>query len=276
MNFTPEWHALGRESELAAEHLASGVTSLSKSGYSEKGRYTQAFFSLSIGLERIGKLAIIADYAIENAGKFPDNDVLKKTGHDIDVLLNHCEILSLKYSKGDKYAERPSSNIHQGIVQTLTEFAKLSRYYNLDSVTGGKAANWPEPISAWWERVGKPILNKHYTAKQKEKDEALANCCQQLFENNTRVHLYNEQNHKIDNIADLMLRSYTNRIVQKYGRFYTLQIIRWLSYLICHLSHIGAFENNIKSLSGLNERFHIFMNEDAYLKSRKAWSIYKP
>lgn len=148
MNFPPEWHALGREAELAAEQIANGVTSIGKATHSEKGRYTQAFFALSIGLERIGKLAIIADYAIENGGKFPNNDVLKNIGHDIDVLLNHCETLCIKYRNGEEYAERPNSDIHKGIVQTLTEFAKLSRYYNLDSVTGGKAANLPEPIDA--------------------------------------------------------------------------------------------------------------------------------
>ena len=43
MNFSPEWHALGREAELAAEMIASGVTSLGKARFDQDGLYSMAF-----------------------------------------------------------------------------------------------------------------------------------------------------------------------------------------------------------------------------------------
>ena len=47
--FSPEWHALGREAELAGEQLALGVTALGRANHAQQGLYTQAFFALSIG-----------------------------------------------------------------------------------------------------------------------------------------------------------------------------------------------------------------------------------
>jgi hypothetical protein len=167
----PEWHALGREAELSAEQIASGVTALGRASHARKGFYTQAFFGLSIGVERIAKLILLAEYAITTSGEFPTNDILRERfGHDIATLLAHCEPLSMKYRAGKEYANRPLGDIHNGIVLTLTEFGKLSRYYNLDLIVGGKAATQPEPIKVWWERVGRPILSQHYSDREKERD----------------------------------------------------------------------------------------------------------
>lgn len=44
--------------------------------------------------------------------------------------------------------QRPKDTVQQGIIQTLSEFAKLTRFYNLDLVASGKAAQFPEPIGA--------------------------------------------------------------------------------------------------------------------------------
>ena len=52
---TKLWYALQRESSLAAEHLASGVTALGKANYAQEYYLAQAFFALTIGLERCAK-----------------------------------------------------------------------------------------------------------------------------------------------------------------------------------------------------------------------------
>ena len=77
---------------------------IGKANYTQNGLYTQAFFALSIGLERVAKLVIIEDYAIDNKGRFPDNNILKNIKHDIDVLLNYCERLSIKWRKGKEFS----------------------------------------------------------------------------------------------------------------------------------------------------------------------------
>src|SRR5467141_4068771 len=92
MRFSPQWHALGTEAELAGSQIALGVTALGRANHTRLGDYTIAFFGLAIGLERLGKLIVIADYAIRNQGKFPDDKFLKdKVRHNLALLLDHCE-----------------------------------------------------------------------------------------------------------------------------------------------------------------------------------------
>src|ERR1700730_244824 len=132
--FSSEWHALGREAELAAEQIALGVTTLGKANHAQSGLYTQAFFGLSIGLERLAKLILVADHMLSHSGLFPNDDQLKKIGHDISELFDRCEAISTKQRAGKDYSDRPCNPTHQGIVITLTEFGRLSRYYNLDLI----------------------------------------------------------------------------------------------------------------------------------------------
>src|ERR1043166_5192419 len=85
-------------------------------------------------------LILIADHCIENQGRFLTDRELRAFGHDVQALLTHCEPIARKYRDGKEFATRPSSAIHDGIVLTLSEFGKISRYYNLDLVAGGRGA----------------------------------------------------------------------------------------------------------------------------------------
>jgi hypothetical protein len=78
MGFSQQWHAVGREAELAGSQIALGVTALGRANHSRLGDYTMAFFGLATGLERMGKLIAIGDHAIAHRGQFPDNDFLKQ------------------------------------------------------------------------------------------------------------------------------------------------------------------------------------------------------
>jgi len=60
------WQALAREAGLAAEHLAIGISALGKANYAQHAYYGQAFFALTIGLERAAKLALVVDHALEH------------------------------------------------------------------------------------------------------------------------------------------------------------------------------------------------------------------
>lgn len=274
--FGREWHALRREAAIAGAQLAHGVTVLGKANHAENGCYGEAFFSLSIGLERLAKLIVVSEYAIKNHGKFPSNSHLRKIGHDLTALLSACEKISAAYRKGEEFSDRPNDPVHKGIILTLTEFATQTRYYNLDFISGGKASSKPEPIAAWWERVGQPILDKHYSKQQREKDAIQAAMMDSLIGGSTQVLHHDENENKIDSIEAMLLRSGATRIVQKYGRLHVMQIIRWLSFLIDDLSHKGAYRDRIEALLGLGEPFAIFRNPNSYLKGRKTWSIYRP
>jgi hypothetical protein len=274
MTFSQEWRALNREAQLAGQQISTGVTALGHATHAELGLYTEAFFGLSIGLERLAKLIVVTDHAIHNSGTFPTNDDLRKTGHDILLLVSRCDVLSREYRAGKEYSERPNDSIHQGIIETLSEFAKLSRYYNLDLLVQGKSAHLLEPIQAWWQRVGEPILFRHYSNRQREKDKLEAEIGTALVSASSAVIHSNETGASINNIDELIRHGRATRVVQKYGCLYTLQVVRWMSFLISDLSHVGAYEKRIEPLLGIDEPFLMFRMDDKYLKTRLRWSIY--
>lgn len=269
MKFDPQWLAVQREAQLAAEQVAYGVTALGRANHAYKGLYTQAFFGLSNGLERIGKLIILADYAIKS-GTFPKDQNLRKIGHDLKLILDKCEAIGACLSQSQKNMKRPSDPIHKGIEEVLSLFAKTLRYYNLDYLAGSTEGQ-QDPTALWWKKVAIPICSRHYSQRQREKDGIEA----AFFENELSDHsfvLYSpEAGTPIKDISTLILQGKLTKIVQKYGRLYTLQIVRWLTLIISHLPY-----DKVESLSGLNEPFQIFHTEDKYLRDRKTWSIYKP
>ena len=275
MAFSQQWQALGREAELAGAQIALGVTALGRADHTRLGDYTIAFFSLAIGLERLGKLIVIADHAIGHRGEFPDNNFLKKEiSHDLGRLLNHCEGVSGTRRSTSEYSKRPNDRVHQGIIQTLSEFGTLTRYYNLDLLAGGKAAKLPEPVGAWWKRVGGPILSQHYTARQREKDNATAHGLAGLLSAHVIVRHHSETGESMNDVGTLVRRAGATRVVQTYGRLYVLQIVRWLCCAISGLVQEAAYTHKFEPFLGLDEPFKLFLNDDRYFRTRKTWSIY--
>ena len=275
MTLPRAWLALQREAQLAAEQIASGVTVLGRANHAQTGLYSQAFFGLSIGLERLGKLIIVCDHSINHSGDFPTNRYLRDISHNLSALLPVCESIGAKLGRKGAYAARPADRIHQGIERTLAEFAKGLRYYNLDFITG-TAGDQLDPISMWWKDVGMPICERHYSARQREKDAAKAEFLNALLKEVVIVRHHAEDGSEISDFRSFAGRAGATAVVQKYGRLYVLQIARWLGSILSHLSHLGAYEMRLEPLLGLNEPFILFFNEDKYLRDRKTWSIYRP
>ena len=76
-----------------------------------------------------------------------------------------------------------------------------------------------------------------------------------LLSPHTHVIQHDEASQTISNIEAMMLCVGATRVVQKYGRLYVMQLIRWFSTIMMELSHKGAYERQIEALLGLDERF---------------------
>lgn len=265
------WLALSREATSAAEHIAFGVTALSRANYARDAYYTQAFFSLSIGFERCGKLALLVDHALDNRGEFPPSGILRGYSHDIGRLLRLMEEIGKK--RGTK-EPRPSTPIHDGIVQTLSEFAtNVTRYYNLELVTGDqRAVSHDDPIAAWYERVTKPILAAHYKSRYRTNHEYQARLIEAMIGDLTQVLHHAETGETIDTVYGGSARTAATEFAKRWERMYTLQIARFAADLLIHLSH-DAHAARLE-VPFFSEIFGIFRNPNAYFRSRSTWSIY--
>ena len=228
MTLSAQWQAVQREAQLAAEQAAHGVTVLGRANHAQIGLYTQAFFGLSIGLERMGKLIFLADHAIRSGGAFPTDQDLRKIGHDLAALLAKCEAIGAGLSQHRDYMTRPSDTIHRGIEDVLSLFATKLRYYNLNHLAG-TAQGQQDPVVLWWKKVATPICNRHYSQRQREKDEADAVDFESMFGDISFVIHSTEAGEPIRDVHKHFSHSRATRVVQKYGRLYTLQIVPMVS-----------------------------------------------
>ena len=131
----PEWTALHRESQLIRHLLGSGVTS-GRANYADKaGEYYTAFFALSVGLERLAKLILVADFSISNSGQFPVQSAIRTFGHEIHRLLTAVDKVAKDRSVKLSY-QRPQNKICAAIVGCLDAFAdaKRGRYANYQTL----------------------------------------------------------------------------------------------------------------------------------------------
>lgn len=269
--FSLERLSLGREADLAVQQLCSGLTALGKADHTNVGLYTQAFFGLSIGIERTAKLILIADYAIDNEGSLPKDEMLKKIGHGLSALLLKCEVISAKHRTGKEYWERPRDDIHKNVVVTLDTFARASRYYNLDFITGQSRAEDQDPIKQWWLTVAEPILNRHLPTAERRRIRQIGEQLGTALEGSVSILHHQEDGTPITDFFSYFIRGQETPTVQKFSRLYVLQIIRWLSYLIHDLSEYGGYNLRIEPIFGIYERYRIFMNSDSVFKNKGRW-----
>ena len=118
MDLGPRWQAISQEAAIAAEHLCIGSTALSKANYAKHAYYGQAFFSLSIGLERAAKLSLAIDHATTHDGAYPTNAQLRQYGHNLHALLGHSmeSVIGSDSAKG----YRPAISTRRSLMCSLS------------------------------------------------------------------------------------------------------------------------------------------------------------
>lgn len=271
---SPVHIAFSREGEIAASMLASGATLLGKAHSWKHGLRNEAFFSLSIGFERLAKLTVVVDYAVKHGGKFPDNSMLKdRYRHDLRLLLQAVADLAPEYPIDAELVTTPDTKIHNGIVEVLCDFAKTTRYYNLNLLTNANTRLASDPISAWHKLVGLPILQKHYKSQQQSRDIEWADFLQATIGGSSIVLYRSEENRLITDLAEASITELQSRVIARYGQFYTLQIIRYLSAILWEVEYT-AHRQGLEVIPSLHEYFGVFYNDDSYFKRRKTWSIH--
>jgi len=270
----PNWQAMARECKLTRQLLGSGVSALGKADYANgKGNYYVSFFGLSIGIERFAKLILTADHIVEYKGQLPAKNKIRKFGHDIDDLLKAVEgIQNSRSLKTDH--KKPDHQIANNIIDCLDSFAdaKRGRYSNFEELSNPNFDEESEPIKKWWELVSNPILKKHFEGTEKEKTaHKNSEMMSTLLGDKSFVLYTHESGELITDIGKASLRTGENKVIQTFGRFYVLEIIRWLAEVFNALTHTRGYEKDLSVLFCHYEHFSEFRDEDARLKSKKVW-----
>lgn len=270
----PDWMALHRESLLVSQIIGSGVTALGRASYGDRfGEYYTAFFGLSIGTERLAKLILVADYAMNNGGSLPSQRVVRGHGHDIKSMIEEIEAAAKGRGIKELYSTQ-GSKICAAIVECLDAFASASkgRYANFEAI-GNPAFNpADEPVEKWWTEVVEPILDLHYRGTRAEQDVINRSAMIDLLMGRSAIVRYADETGKsISDISSAVKRSEKAAWAQKYGRFYTLCVARRLAYIFCEVTNAAVRDKNIHNLRGHGDIFLPYIVEDDYMKRRKTW-----
>jgi len=259
-------YLLGRECALSAMSIGQGLTLIRKYDFVKHAYGTQAFFMLSLGIERLLKVILIYNHRRKYSNDFPNNAELKKYGHKIKPLYENALLISEEIGITELSQELISDPIFEQIIEFLTKFSNTSRYYNLDILTGS-SNNSDEPLRMWNKEINKIIVRRHYRHNDNNANSIIE--LTGAIGNDILVRFDNEEGKTIDNLRDFYLEGMTATVKQKYGMFYLYSIVRFLSNLLWHL------DKNYYPM--VSEYFVIFRNPDnAYVKGRKTWNPYEP
>ncbi len=271
----PDWYSIGREIALVRHLIGSGVTALGHANYADQvGQYYIAFFNLSIGLERLAKLVLVADYAISNGGKMPEQKIVRQFGHRLGELFGLASGIAEKHLLKLHY-NNPVNAISQKITKILDSFAdaRRGRYANFASL-GDPSLGKEEPIGKWWNSVAELILKHHYYGSETQhRVEAKARLVDSQFSSIAIVLHTNENGDMMRDILSASIRSGQTEVVQKYGRYYTLLLVRWLSDVFCEISKAACYKSGCDAFFGAWECVQSYVIEDSFLKRRKVWPL---
>lgn len=271
----PSANSIGRETSLACHLIGAGVTALGKANYDDKfGEYYTAFFGLSVGIERLAKLILVANYSILHNGEMPKERIIRGFGHKLLALCNAVESIAKEQCLELQY-ERPEFPVCKKILDCLDAFADASkgRYANFGSL-GEPNLSQEEPIAKWWSVVANAILAEHYYGKPvQQKVEKNAELVEQMLGAHSMVLHVDETGQEMSNLKQASVRTGQVDVVQKFGRYYTLLLVRWLADVFSHLSTTAHNQHGVGEFFGVNEYMYTFLVPDSFLKTRKIWPL---
>lgn len=270
----PKFIAFNREAELAKRLMCSGLSALRKATPRQPGIYYDAFFGISIGVERIAKLAWLIDECIETNGAFPTDKDLRKACHNINKLVAKARLIRSKRNPSPFVANHsahwklPSDPATDHVIRFLSDFAERSRFFNLKFIIG-ESNGMSDPIKSWHNTVGAAVLGMPEVKAKKGRWQAQAEMAARAY-SPAVVFVTAADGTPLTNVAELSYSEQEAAEINKQAQWKTLAIIRFLSLLILDLADTAhaAGHNFIPVMS---EHFGFFCGDNAIIRRYKVW-----
>lgn len=269
---SPYWRALSAESLLVSDQLSAGATNLSRIEPTLIGSFYAALFPLSIGYERLAKIALQVEARLRT-GEFLTTREMRDVGHKIDSLFTQVEGIAARRGYTGVTYERPTDVITSAITAILTEFAVTGRYNHLDSLGNpGKVSASAE--KQWDEQVMLPIAARHLTSRAEQRIAAHAAAIDSAFsarEDIGAIAFHHDVNGAFHTgPASMYMRSALYEKLIPYARMYAFRPGRWLAYTVDRLATDAmSSPNTMGHVPYLIEFFPWLQAPDNYFRSRR-------
>lgn len=169
MTFSATFVLLQQEAFLARGSLSVGLTSLRNAVFPDKASFYSGFFNTSIALERIMKLIVVTDHMLQHGYAVPTKVDLKAYGHDLVTLYSSC-VASAQRINVSNVGMPANQGLEWELLEFFSEFAKHSRYYNLDALST-QPSSYGDPLTRWGAILNDVLASD---APKKKVDEHLA------------------------------------------------------------------------------------------------------
>lgn len=263
------FNALLKEAQFTNEMLRAGVSQIGTADYASKGKYFQAFTSLSTGIERIGKLSLILDHYIDHSGNFPiDSALTNQIGHNLVMPYSMSKEIVIKRSIRFEYLKNLDDQLSQNVLAVLSHFAKGERYSNINLVVG--KPNTSDPIGDWFENVDQLILKSYISKSDESKIKFNAQVIRQLLNDFMIVQYTSETGTEITDIQDASYRTGLNTAVIPFRRLAVLKIARYWVELLSQLQSL-SMRLRRGDIPFFDEVFAAFLNSDQYFLTDNPW-----
>lgn len=279
IGFDRKFSLLTQEAYLAKNTLLSGFDLLLKANlFQDKdGYFYSAFFHISIGMERIMKLAVVTHYMLSNNYQTPTIKQLKvELGHDIKTLYRECQKLMTQYCNTPS-EQSLATKSDEHLVEFFTEYASAygsaSRYFNLNKLCEENMDR--SPLDKWLD-LARSIYGE-YTSHQAREKSALNLMYRMDKEgppNGFTFHL-NEQGHPMT-VFDCLHCQYVIKKSTPLAIWRIIEILQPIHLLLEAMAYKATdyeVKNNIKSMTipHYEDFFYFLLADKASIKKRKKW-----
>ena len=272
IGFDKKFTLLVQESHLTKNTILSGFDFLLKANYfqDKDGYFYSSFFSISIGMERLLKLAVITHYMLTNKYATPTVKQLKtKFGHNVKILYGECmKLMPIYHPKQTKLETED-----QALIDFFTEYAANSRYFNLNEVCEARMDR--SPLDKWLE-IARSVYERHTSYQDRQK------CAMDLLygmdrtgRQNTFTNYLDESGHPMM-VFDCLHRQYVIKKNAPLVIWRLVEILRPIYILLEAMAHKASeYETSqdkpIMIIPHYEDFFYFLLADKAAIKRRKRW-----
>jgi len=271
MSFGRTFFMLQQEAFLIRSCLTTGLNALRKATSAEQGQFYTAFFQLSIGLERLMKVTLILDYLIDNNLQISSDANIKPYSHDLLGLFDAVKTVADKHNLSGLNVFDVNS-IEYRILEYLADFAKGTRYANLDALAGK-----PSDIAplARWQGIAQSILESDVPRQTRRRIEAQAAFMAHEIESIASV-VQHDLNSRRLSLAEALALPLMQNQVARYAVWHVVCIVEPLKSIMVDLSDVASSLNHSVSpgtmeIPVMHEFFDFVWMNRPWVLRKKRW-----
>lgn len=265
--FPPSFVLLQQEGFLISSTLALGLTELRAAHVQNKGAFYSALLNLSVGFERLLKAIVIIDHMLKNKLSAPSKKELQRRGHNVSELCHECAKIAVE--RGEQPVEWASlDSIDQALLTLLSDFAKVTRYHNLDALSASQSGS--DPLGEWG-RIIIQILCEDATPREKDKVVAHGAFVSQAIDDMTTTIMHGLDQAPLDTFQALTLPG-LHQCAVKYAVYRLVRIIARYREIIGALStEAYSLRLDEPPFPQMNEFLKWAWEDRAYALRKKRW-----